>query len=143
MSRRAFSLVEVLAASVLLGAALASILGIASSGASAQGRGERLATAAALADEQLELVLALGVEGFRSEFPMEGSCDPPFDRYLYEIDVGSASGSDAVPVSVTITWMDGSRTRSLTVDTLIAPYLGEEPDPERRPETPIIRDFGF
>ena len=74
--RRGVALIEVMVASVILGLAVSATLGLAARAISAQSDGERIETAARLADERLNLVLALGCEGYsRSDFivPRDGS----------------------------------------------------------------------
>jgi len=141
VNRRAIALVDVLVASVLLGVALTAIVSLAGRAAGALAQGERLRTAAMLIDEQLNLVLARGPDDYDRRFPTEGPCDPPFHDYSYEIEIDSAPVGDPYPVAVTISWTDSGRGRSETVETLIAPRLGDDPEPERRPEEIVTRDF--
>jgi type II secretory pathway pseudopilin PulG len=139
--RRAFALVDVVVATVLLGVSLASILGLTSRAIDAQVRGERLRTAAMLLDEQLNLVLARGPDSYAKEFPTEGRCDPPFEDYRFELDFDSQGSGDPYVVVATITWTSLGRERSESVTTLMAPRLGEDPDPIRAPARVVERDY--
>lgn len=133
VARRGFALVDAIVGGILLGLALVSIIGMTGSALSAQAKGEQLATAAALADERLNLVLTTGVEGYSSVFPMKGACDAPFEEFSYEVTVVSRGDSDPFIVKAEIRWQSGGRAQSLAVETLIAPRVGDDPDPDRKP----------
>lgn len=138
--RRGFSLVEAVVAAAVLGVALVVVIGLTGDAVSAQSRAERLETAARLADEQLNLVLALGPEGYEAQFPASGRCDPPFEDFAYDVALVPGAGGEAYRVRATITWPDGARSRQLTLETRVAPRLGEDPDPERKPQETLSRD---
>jgi Tfp pilus assembly protein PilV len=138
-SGRGFALVDAIVAAVLLGAALAVTIGLSGQAISSQARGRDLRIAAMLADEQLNLVLARGPDDYASRFPVEGPCDPPLERFRYRLDFVSGSSADAYLVRATISWYSGLTPDSLTVETLIAPRRGDDPDPDRRPEAPPER----
>lgn len=139
-AHRAFVLIDAIVASIVLGLALVVVIGLSAEALTSQTRGERLATAARLADEQLNLVLAVGPEAFPSVFDSSGRCEAPFDEYTYAVRIDSAPIGEAMPVAVTISWASGGRTRNLTVETRVAPRLGEDPDPERQPTETLGRD---
>jgi hypothetical protein len=134
---RGFALVDAIMGGILLGLALVSIIGLTGTSLSAQAKGEQLQTAAALADERLNLVLATGVEGYSSVFPMKGPCDSPFEQYSFEVTFVSQGDSNPYLVKAEIRWDGqgggGARAQSLVVETLIAPRLGDDPDPDRKP----------
>ncbi|MFM9959473.1 MAG: hypothetical protein ACKVZJ_15560 [Phycisphaerales bacterium] len=137
--RPGFALVDAIVGGILLGLALVSIIGLTGSALSAQGKGEQLATAAALADERLNLVLATGVEGYSSVFPLKGPCDAPFEDFNYEVSIVSRGDSDPFLVKAEIRWQSAGRAQSLAVETLIAPRLGDNPDPDRKPTETLDR----
>ncbi len=136
---RSFALVDVIIAAVLLGVSLAVMLGIVGRAVTAQGDAQRLATAAMLADEQLNLVLAFGPDDYLRRFPGEAACDAPFADFNYELSITGGSESTPFTATATIHWVTGARPQSLTIKTLIAPRPGDGPDPDRRPETAPIR----
>ncbi|MCA9293013.1 MAG: type II secretion system protein [Phycisphaerales bacterium] len=140
MVRRAFALVDAIVAAVILGMALAAILGMSASAVSAQTRGEQMQIASMLADEQLEQVLAVGCERYGRTFDERGACPAPFGGYRYEIEIDGGAAGDPYAVRVTIRWPHAGRERSLAIQTLVAPRLGDEPDPDRKPEEPMGRD---
>lgn len=135
-----FVLIDAVVASVVLGLALVAILALSAQALSSQASGEQLAAAARLADEQLNLVVAVGAEAFPSVFDTEGLCEAPFEAYSYEVRLGSAPVGEAAPASVTIRWLSGGRAREFTVETRVAPRLGDDPDPERKPGEVLGRE---
>ncbi len=138
--RRAFALVDAIVATVILGAALAVIVGLSGRAIASQARGEQLQIASMLLDEQLELLVAVGPEAYRGVFGERGVCPPPFETYRYEIDLDPSSGGEPTFVSATISWPHAGGERSITVDTLIAPRRGDDPDPDRAPEQRMERE---
>ena len=100
-----------------------------------------MATAAALIDEQLNLVLARGPDNYGSRFETEGRCDPPLEAYRYEIEIDGGQSGEPYDVVVTVSWVYAGRVRSAQVATKIAPREGDDPDPERTPAEPVERYF--
>lgn len=137
--RRGVFLVDILVATVVLGAAFAIMMGMASLASRAQRDGEHLSNAAMLLDEQLQLVVARGADQYASRFPTSGACEAPFADYSYELEIGDAVAGQAYPVIATVSWSEGGRVRSVSCETLVAPRPGDQPDPERRPPTAIER----
>ena len=138
-SGRGVVLVDVIVGAVLLGVALAVMIGILGRSITAQTQGERLQTAASLIDEQLNLVLMRGPDSYGSRFGLEGPCDAPFEDYHYSLTFSNPSPARPYEVTATISWESGGRVVSESVTTLIAPRLGDDPDPVRQPEQPVER----
>jgi hypothetical protein len=132
-------LIDAIVGAILLGVALASLVALGGRAISAQGEGEHLRNAAMLIDERLNLVLMAGVEGYTSRYDLEGTCDPPFGQYRYRVQIGGGQSGEPYSVAVTVSWMAGGRSRSETVEALIAPLTGDDPDPIRRPGTVVDR----
>lgn len=139
-SRRGFALVEAIVAAIVLGIALSFILGLASQAVSAQSRGEAMETAARLADERLNLVLSTGPEGYASVFDLRGACDPPFADWSYAVEIEPNGPGEAYDIRVTVSWMAGALPQSLSLSTRIAPRLGDDPDPDRKPAETVNRN---
>lgn len=137
---RAFALLDAVVGAVLLGLALAAVLGLSSQALSSQARGEQLATAARLADERLSLVLATGPEAYASVFPLTGPCDEPFGRFTYQLSISPQGGGNPYRVRAAIGWQAGGRPQTLAIETLIAPRLGDDPDPDRKPKEAFGRN---
>lgn len=132
-------LVDLLVAAMLLGIAVAAMVSLTGRALSSQRQGEELQTAAMLLDEQLQLVLARGPDDYASRFPIEGPCDAPFEAYRYTLKIEGGEGGDPYLVIATVSWNASGRVRSESIETFIAPRLGEEPDPLRKPADPVLR----
>lgn len=137
--RRAMMLADIIVAVVMLGAALAVMVGMAGRALMAQRSGEQFSVAAMLLDEQLNLVLARGADNYASRFPVEGDCDPPFQSFRYKLEITGGQSGEAYRVIATVYWPAQGRQQSVTVETLIAPRLGDDPDPDRRPKETVDR----
>lgn len=137
---RGFALLDAIVGAVLLGLALAVMLGLTSRAVMSQTRGEHLQVAAMLADERLNLVLALGPDGYAGAIPLRGTCDAPFDHYSYSVEITPQSELDPSLVRIEVRWNEGSRPASIVIETLIARRQGDDPDPERRPEDIVDRN---
>ncbi len=138
-SRRGVLLIDVIVATVLLGVALTVLIGLTAGASRAQASGERLQIASMLADEQLQLVLARGPDNYAGRYDIEGPCDAPFGDYRYELEISGGNSGTPHSVVATILWREGTRERSVTVETLIAARLGDEADPDRKPKNPVDR----
>lgn len=140
---RSFALIDCIVATVLLGVSLAVMIGLASNALNSQQTGERMANAAMLADEQLQLVLARGPDGYSQRFPVQGACDSPFADYRFKLAFrGGASVGDPYQVGCTIAWTTSGSERNISIETLIAARTGSEdadPNPIRTPKTGIVR----
>lgn len=132
-TRPGFALLEAIVASVLLGLALAAILSLAGQAISAQRRGEVMETAARLADERLNLVLAVGPERYPSIFRSSGVCDPPFEGYFFAVEIAPGASGEAYEVRASVT----AAPTVVTLETRIAPRLGDDPDPDRKPQQTV------
>lgn len=139
--RRGVVLVDAIVGTILLGVSLAVMLGMLGRAISSQSRGEELQTAAMLLDEQLNLVLARGPDSYGKQFPLEGPCEAPFGMYRFALTIDGGQVGEPYRVVASVLWMSGGRERSASCETLIAPRLGEDPDPPRRPGEAVARDF--
>ncbi len=137
--RRAMLLAEVIIAVVLLAASLAVVLAMAGRSLSAQRTGEELQIAAMLLDEQLNLVLARGPDNYAATFPTEGPCDAPYSNYAFALSFSGGTAGEPYTVTATVSWLHNGKPMSESVQTFIAPRLGDEPDPDRRPGAPVER----
>lgn len=135
---RGAMLADILVAVVLLGSALAMMVGMTGRAMRAQRAGEELQVAAMLLDEQLQLVLARGPDNYGARFPLEGACEAPYESFRYRLDITAASGSAYVVVA-TVSWASGGRIRTESVETRIAPRRGDDPDPDRKPQETVDR----
>ncbi len=133
--RRGVTLVDLLVATVMLGAAVVVLMGLSGRAMMAQRSGENLQSAAMLLDERLALILARGADDYASRYAdLQGVGEPPFERFRYEVEIRGGQSGDAYEVLATVYWEESGRTMSASVETRIAPRRGDEPDPERRPQ---------
>ena len=140
ITSRGVVLIDSIVAAVLLGVALAVMIGLGGRAISSQKSGEELQTAAMLVDEQLNLVLARGADDYASRFPVRGQCDKPFEKFEFLLDFSEGQSGEPYRVVATISWtVGGGKQRSESVETLIAPRLGEDPDPIRKPDQAVNR----
>lgn len=137
--RGGFALLDALIASVLLGLALVAILGLTSQAMTSQTRGERMQIASMLADELLSLVEAVGPDDFPRVFETRGQFATPFEDYAFEVDIQPQREGDPYYVAVDILWGPERRVRSERFETLIAPRLGDDPLPDRKPQETLGR----
>jgi hypothetical protein len=141
-ARPGVALLEIVVASVILGVAISAVLGLMGRTITTQAEGERLEVAARLADERLALVLAVGAEAYPSIFGLHGPCDEPFQSYQHDVRIDAATAGLPYRVRATISWTQAGRLRSVMLETLVAPRLGVDPDPERAPQETITRAQG-
>jgi Tfp pilus assembly protein PilV len=134
-------LVDVLVATIILGVALTALISMTGRALASQRQGEHLQTAAMLLDAQLNLVLAYGPDDYPARHPMEGTFEPPFENFRYQIEMNGGQAGDAYRVIATVMWSEGGRVHSASVETMIAARLGDDPDPDRRPEVPAVRGY--
>jgi Tfp pilus assembly protein PilV len=139
--RRAIVMVDIIIATVLLGVALTALVSMTGRALASQRAGEQFQTAAMLLDEQLNLVLARGADNYGSRFETEGVCEDPFEAYRYKLEFSGGEGGDPYRVTATVTWTNSGVPQSATVETMIAPRLGDDPDPDRRPDQPAVRGY--
>ena len=135
--RTGFTLIEVLVAGIVLAIGMTTLLSITSQALSTQRRGEQKIIAASLLDELLSSVLTEGPQDFIRLKSSSGPCDAPFDDWEYVVEIDNAVGSDPFKVLATVTSPSG---QAYECGTLIAPKLGEEPNPDRFPFEPIDRE---
>ena len=136
--RRAVALIDAIVATIILGVALAVIVGLTAQAISSQSQGERMQIGAMLADEQLSLVLARGPDDYAKTFPLAGACDAPFQDYTYALAIGGGSESEPYQVQATISWKSPSgRDERLSIQTLMAARLGIERNPIRTVPTEL------
>lgn len=136
---RCFVLLDALVGVIVLGVALAGVMGLSAAAVRSQAIGEELQIASMIADEQLELVCAVGTDAFVAEFGQRGRAEAPWQNYEWTVDIKRGEVADPDFVTVTVSWERISGTRSITVETLIAPRMGDDPDPDREPEQSLGR----
>ncbi|CAG1003618.1 hypothetical protein PHYC_03079 [Phycisphaerales bacterium] len=128
------ALVDVLVGVIMLGVAVVVLMGLTGHAVQSQRSGENLQVAAMILDQQLNLVQARGPDDYPSRFDdAEGVGEAPYENFRYKVEISSGAAGEAFKVVATVTWEENGTTRSAVVETRIAPRLGDEPDPDRRP----------
>ncbi len=89
-SRRAFALIEVVIAGIILAIGLGSVVSLAARAMMDQQRGERAVMAAALLDELLASVLVEGPELWPKSHNLSGYCDAPWDDFQFQVNIEKA-----------------------------------------------------
>ncbi len=134
--RRAFALLEVIIAGVVLAIGLGTIVSLASRALMEQQRGERGVVAAALLDQLLAEILVEGPVEWPKQHDTSGRFDAPFDLYDYEVTIEEAE--PGYPCAVLAVVHDDAG-RGYRCATRISIRQGEEPNPERMPSEPFDR----
>lgn len=137
IKRRGFTLVEVIISGIILVIAAGSLLSLTSQSLNMHRKGEEKVVAASLLDELLGKVLTEGAQDFENMHPSRGPCEEPFSNWEYEVDIDNAVGTDPYRVTARVVSPNG---RTFECATLIAPRLGEEPNPVRAPAEPVDRE---
>ncbi len=137
---RAFALLEVVIAGIILAVGLGSIVSLAARALMDQQRGERAVMAAALLDELLASVLVEGPDEWAKMHDRSGTCDPPWDDFEYQVDIEKAETGAPCEVLAIVRDPMG---REFKCATRIAVRMGDEPNPDRAPPEPIDREAYF
>lgn len=137
---RGFLLVDVIVGTVLLGIALGGILAVSTRALSMQRDAADLRQAGMVADEVMSTIHAYGTDEYTQVMRSRGRASEPFERFEYEVDIDAGRSGEADEVNIRVWWQSATgQQRSLNLDALIAPRLGDEPDPNRQPPEPIDR----
>lgn len=137
---RAFALIEVVIAGIILALGLGAIVSLAARAMIDQQRGERAVMAAALMDELLASILVEGPVEWPKMHARSGRCDKPWSDFEYEVNIEEAEPS--APCDVLVILHDPAG-REFRCATRIALRLGDEPDPNRAPSEPVDRTGFF
>lgn len=138
--RRAFALMEVVIAGIILAIGLGAIMSLAARALMDQQRGERAVMAAALLDELLASVLVEGPEEWPKSHDLSGQCDAPWSDFEFQINIEKAESGAPCDVLAIVRDPVG---REFRCATRIALRLGDDPNPDRRPSEPVDRQGYF
>ncbi len=134
--RRGWALLDVIVGGTILGIGLAAIISLAERSLAMQQRAEREVVAATLLDGLLNEVLSVGPVDWQTTRASDGHFDVPFERWSWRVDVTKQGLGD--PYRVVATVLD-DREHAYVIDTLMAPRLTDDEEPDRAPTTPIDR----
>ncbi len=115
---RGFTLVEVLSASAILCGAV-MIVGTAGTQALSGTRLNRLyEMAASLANRQLIVIDYVGIDSVIESGELEGDSEDLGYSFHWQVETEYQEIDALYLVTVTVSWMDGSRARSISIDTM-------------------------
>jgi len=118
-SRTGFTLVETIAASIILCIAVLALGAVGSRSLSSMRLNRQYEVAASLADKQLTYIDYIGVEDFIETGEMEGQFKG-FEQAYYLRAATAYEGTDNLyEVTVTVSWFEAPRLRSVSVDTML------------------------
>lgn len=138
--RRGIALAEAILGGVLLAMGMTVVMSLGTRSLRVQVQGENRMTAAWLADDLLNMVVAHGPVDYDRTFETSGTFDAPFETFSYEVVLEDVGRGVPYQVAAIVRW--GPRPNDVVrVDTLVAVHLGEEDEvPEREPFEEVDRD---
>lgn len=138
--RRGMALAEALLGGMLLAAGMTVVASLATRALRAQINGEKRMTAAWLADDLLNMVVAEGPAEYERSFDTRGTFEAPFEEFGYELVMEDLGRGVPWRVTAVVRWGDRDR-ETVAVETLVAVRLGEEDEePPREPYEEVDRD---
>jgi prepilin-type N-terminal cleavage/methylation domain-containing protein len=112
-----FTLIEILISLVLLTVGIISITSAFSTGISASGDSQNVATALNIAQKKMEAIKNTAFANISSSGP---SADPVFSDF--NSAVSAAIGQNPMRVDITVSWRAKAGDTSITLTTLVANY---------------------
>lgn len=117
--RKGFTLVEVIASSIILCGAVMIVGAIGTQALTGTHLNRRYETAASLADKQLSLIDYIGIDSIVKMGQMEGEYDDAGYVYYWKIDTEYQNIDSLYLVTLTISWVDRSRPYSISINTML------------------------
>ncbi len=118
-NKKGFSLIETLVASAILSGAVLTIGAISTMSLSGTRVNRRYETALSLIDKQLSLIDYVGIDEFVELGQMEGDFEEVEPAYHWEVATEYQDIDSLYLVTITVSWVDGRRPYSLSVDTML------------------------
>ncbi len=118
-NKKGFSLIETLVASAILSGAVLTIGAISTMSLSGTRVNRRYETALSLIDKQLSLIDYVGIDEFVELGQMEGDFEEIEPGYHWEVVTEYQDIDSLYLVTITVSWVDGRRPYSLSVDTML------------------------
>ena len=118
-NKKGFTLVEVIASSVILCAAVMIVGSITTRALIGTRLNRRYETAASLADKQLGLIDYVGIDSISELGELEGDLEEAGDTYHWLIETEYQEIDNLYLVKATISWVEANRPYSLVVDTML------------------------
>lgn len=117
--RSGFSLVETLAASVILSGAVLTLSAISTNALTSTKLHRHHELAASVIDQQLTLIDEVGIDQFIEAGQMEGLYDQFEPGYRWVVTTEYTGTDNLYLVKITVTWLEGKKPYSLTVQTML------------------------
>ena len=118
-NKKGFSLIETLVASAILSGAVLTVGAISTMSLSGTRLNRRYEMAASLIDKQLSLIDYVGIDEFVELGQMEGVFEEIEPEYHWEVATEYQDIDSLYLVTITVSWVDGRRPYSLSVDTML------------------------
>ena len=118
-NKKGFSLIETLVASAILSGSVLTIGAISTMSLSGTRVNRRYETALSLIDKQLSLIDYVGIDEFVELGQMEGDFEEIEPGYHWEVVTEYQDIDSLYLVTITVSWVDGNRPYSLSVDTML------------------------
>jgi len=118
-NKKGFSLIETLVASAILSGAVLTVGAISTMSLSGTRLNRRYEMAASLIDKQLSLIDYVGIDEFIDIGQMEGVFEEIEPEYHWEVTTEYQDIDSLYLVTITVSWIDGNRPYSLSVDTML------------------------
>jgi prepilin-type N-terminal cleavage/methylation domain-containing protein len=118
-SKRGFTLLEIIVASVILCGAVLTLGAISTGSLNATRLNRQYEVAASLADKQLTMIDYIGVEEFIQSGKNQGLFKGLQPQYHWQVQTES-TGIDALyRIKVIVSWTENSRSYNLSTDTML------------------------
>ena len=118
-NKKGFSLIETLVASAILSGAVLTVGAISTMSLSGTRVNRRYEMALSLIDKQLSLIDYVGIDEFVELGQMEGDFEEIEPGYHWEVVTEYQDIDSLYLVTITVSWVDGRRPYSLSVDTML------------------------
>ncbi len=118
-NKKGFSLIETLVASAILSGSVLTIGAISTMSLSGTRVNRRYEMALSLIDKQLSLIDYVGIDEFVELGQMEGDFEEVEPGYHWEVVTEYQDIDSLYLVTITVSWVDGNRPYSLSVDTML------------------------
>ena len=128
---KGFTLVEVIASSIILCGAVMIVGAIGTQALTGTHLNRRYETAASLVDKQLSLIDYIGIDEIVEMGQSEGENDDSGYVYNWKIETEYQEIDSLYLVTLTVSWVDRNRPYSISVDTMLnGETLSEESSAE-------------
>lgn len=116
---KGFTLVEVVASSIILCGAVMIIGAIGTQALTGTHLNRRYEAAASLVDKQLSLIDYIGIDSIVEMGQMDGDYEDSGYTYNWKIETEYQEIDSLYLVTLTVSWIDRSRPYSISVDTML------------------------